>query len=140
MATKRVCLSSTFVDLKDFRDKVLERLRRAQSVAVAMEDYAAFDDRPADKCLADVASCHIYVGILAKRYGYVPDENNPERLSITEMEYRRACEPGDDEPALERLMFQLDPDEPWRDRFNDKVTGDNEAGARIDRFRAEVSK
>ena len=140
MATKRVCLSSTFVDLKDFRDKVLERLRRAQSVAVAMEYYAAFDDRPADKCLADVASCQIYVGILAKRYGYVPDENNPERLSITEMEYRRACEPGDDKPALARLMFQLDPDEPWRDKFNDKVTGDNEAGARIDRFRAEVSK
>ncbi|MBK9084692.1 MAG: DUF4062 domain-containing protein [Sterolibacteriaceae bacterium] len=140
MATKRVYLSSTFVDLKDFRDKVLERLRRAQSVAVAMEYYAAFDDRPADKCLADVASCQIYVGILAKRYGYVPDENNPERLSITEMEYRRACEPGDDKPALARLMFQLDPDEPWRDRFNDKVTGDNEAGARIDRFRSEVSK
>ncbi|MBK8337066.1 MAG: DUF4062 domain-containing protein [Sterolibacteriaceae bacterium] len=139
MAARRVYLSSTFVDLKDFREKVLERLRRAQSVVVAMEDYAAFDARPADKCLADVASCDIYIGVLGRRYGYVPLDDNPEQLSITEMEYRRAGNPGPGKPPLKRLMFQLDPGAGWPDEYCDAKTGDNEAGARIDRFRADVS-
>lgn len=139
MAARRVYLSSTFVDLKDFREKVLERLRRAQSVVVAMEDYAAFDARPADKCLADVASCDIYIGVLGRRYGYVPLDDNPEQLSITEMEYRRAGNPGPGKPPLKRLMFQLDPGAGWPDEHCDAKTGDNEAGARIDRFRTDVS-
>jgi len=50
------------------------------------------DRRPADKCVADVKTSDIYVGIFAWRYGTVPDENNPDKLSITEMEYRAARE------------------------------------------------
>ncbi len=139
MAARRIFLSSTFVDLKDFREKVLDRLRRAQSVVVAMEDYAAFDERPADKCLADVASCDIYIGVLGRRYGYVPLDDNPEQLSITEMEYRRAGNPGPGKPPLKRLMFQLDPAAGWPDEHSDARTGENGAGARIDRFRTDVS-
>jgi hypothetical protein len=44
----------------------------------AMEDYVAADDRPVDRCLADVAACTVYVGIIAWRYGYVPAEGNSE--------------------------------------------------------------
>ena len=132
---KQVYVSSTFVDLQSFRKKVLERLRGSNSIAVAMEDYPAFDERPVNKCLADVANSNIYVGILAKRYGYIPEGNNPEGLSITEMEYRKAGDAG-----LTRLMFQLDPEESWRDKFNDKVTGKGDAEKKIGRFCAEISK
>ncbi|MGH6801890.1 MAG: DUF4062 domain-containing protein, partial [Methyloceanibacter sp.] len=128
--SKRVYVSSTFVDLEAFRAKVLERLRRSQSIVVAMEDYAAFDERPADKCLKDVKGCDIYVGILAKRYGYIPANDNPDGLSITEMEYRQA--------GRTRLMFQLDPNVPWLDKYNDRLTGDGDNGVKIQRFRTEV--
>ena len=131
---KRVYVSSTFVDLQIFRKKVLERLRGSNSIAVAMEDYPAFDERPPDKCLADVANCDIYVGIMAKRYGYVPEDNNPEGLSITEMEYQKAGDAG-----LTRLMSQLDPEEPWLGELH-RATGEGDAGKRIDRFRTGVSK
>jgi hypothetical protein len=98
-----------------------------------MEDYAAFDERPANKCLADVKGCDIYVGILAKRYGHVPADNNPDGLSITEMEYRQACD-----AECTRLIFQLDPDAPWLDKFNDRLTGEGNGGAKVQRFRAAV--
>ena len=44
------------------------------------------------KCLEDVALSNIYVGIFALRYGYIPKEDNPDYLSITELEYRKAKE------------------------------------------------
>jgi uncharacterized protein DUF4062 len=54
-----------------------------------MEDCTAEDQLPADKCLADVAACDLYVGIFAWRYGFIPPDNNPDNLSIAELEYRR---------------------------------------------------
>ena len=134
MSKKKIYVSSTFVDLEQFREKVLERLRRSKSIAVAMEDYAAFDERPAERCLKDVERCDIYVGILAKRYGYIPEENNPDGLSITEMEYRKAGDAG-----LKRLMFQLDPWAPWLDEYNDRLTGEGNHGEKISGFRKAVS-
>ena len=70
-----IYLSSTYEDLKDHREAVYRALRRLGHDVGAMEDYVATDQRPVDKCLADVAACDIYVGILAWRYGYVPADN-----------------------------------------------------------------
>ena len=41
------------------------------------------NQRPLQKCLEDVASSDIYVGIFAFRYGYIPNDNgeNPKNLS-----------------------------------------------------------
>jgi hypothetical protein len=49
------------------------------------------------------------------------------------MEYRQACD-----AECTRLTFQLDPDAPWLDRFNDRLTGEGNGGAKIQRFRAAV--
>jgi hypothetical protein len=38
---------------------------------------------------ADVAGVDLYVGLFAFRYGHVPDTDNPDRRSITELEYRQ---------------------------------------------------
>ena len=45
-------------------------------------DSVAADQRPMEKCLADVGKADIYVGIFAFRYGYVPPEShgNPDKL------------------------------------------------------------
>jgi len=40
--------------------------------------------------LEDVEGCDIYVLILGHRYGHQPEADNPENLSITHLEYRRA--------------------------------------------------
>jgi len=94
-----------------------------------MEEYPAFDQRPVVKCLADVKRSDFYVGILAHRYGYVPKENNPDGLSITEQEYRQAGEAG-----IPRLMFLLDSDREWQSKFDDRMTDHVQRGAQIERF------
>jgi hypothetical protein len=107
-----VFVSSTFNDLKECREKVMLNLRRMGHQYLAMEDFVAEDKIPVDKCLEDVASCDLYVGIFAWRYGYVPDRYDK---SITELEYRKAVETGKD-----CLIFLLDEDAPWPSKFVDK--------------------
>lgn len=104
----KVYISSTYSDLKDFRASVYQVLTKLGHDVKAMEDYVATDQRPLDKCLADVKECDLYVGIFAWRYGYVPDDDNPERRSITELELRQAKDSG-----VECLVFLHDESGLW---------------------------
>src|SRR5260370_18709495 len=89
-----IYLSSTYNDLKACREAVYHVLRQMRHDVIAMEDYVATDERPIEKCLADVAASDLYIGIFAWRYGYMPSEMNPEPKSITELEYRKATQHG----------------------------------------------
>src|SRR4029453_8265823 len=131
----RIYVSSTYGDLKQHREQVYRALRELGHDVVAMEDYVASDQRPLDKCLADVASCDLYMGIFAHRYGYIPEQDNPEGRSITELEYRHAEAEG-----IPRLVFLLDPAVPWSPVWIDAVTGDGDLGARIRMLREELGR
>jgi len=91
--------------------------------------YIAEDRRPVEKCLADVAACDVYVGIFAWRYGWIPTENNPDQISITEMEYRQAVRTG-----KKCLIFLLDGKAPWLPDFID------DDKTRIKKLRNELSE
>ncbi len=86
----RVYISSTYNDLEEHRQAVYHALRQLGHDVVAMEDYVATDQRPLAKCLEDVATSDVYIGIFAWRYGFIPPNDNPEQHSITELEYRQA--------------------------------------------------
>jgi WD40 repeat protein len=133
----RVYLSSTFEDLKEYRAAVLAELEQAGLDVAQMESYVATDERPVDKCLADVAASDIYVGLFAWRYGYEPPaaHGNPLGRSITELEYRQA-----ETSQLRKLIFFAHPNTKagWPDRFVDERTGQGDGGAKLARFRAEV--
>jgi uncharacterized protein DUF4062 len=77
-------------------------------VDVAMEYYVAEDQAPLDRCLADVRSSDVYIGIFAWRYGAIPEAGNPDGLSFTELEYRCAAESG-----KTCLIFLLSEDASW---------------------------
>ena len=104
----KIYISSTYEDLIDARARVYHTLRQMQHDPRAMEDYLAADQRPLDRCLEDVESCDLYVGILAWRYGYVPENGNPDGKSITELEFRHAVKCG--KPCI---LFLLHEDAPW---------------------------
>jgi hypothetical protein len=131
----RIYVSSTYGDLWDHREKVYRTLRQLGHDVVAMEDYVATDQRPLAKCLEDVAACDLYVGIFAHRYGYVPEHDNPEGRSITELEYRRAQGLG-----IPRLVFLLDEVTPWPPPRMDVFTGDSDQGVRIRTLREELGR
>ena len=103
-----IYVSSTFNDLKDHRAAVREALRKLGHVDIAMEHYVAESKRPLAKCLSDVRSCDLYVGVFAWRYGYIP--KGSER-SITEKEFREAvrCEKS-------TLLFLVDKNAEWPSR------------------------
>jgi hypothetical protein len=126
----RIYISSTFIDLEEHREKVYRQLRSLRHDVVAMEDYVAADQRPLDQCLQDVRDADVYVGIFAWRYGYVPDTENPEGKSITELELCEAERLG-----KPRLVFVLKNTAPWPPNMMDATTGENEGGARIKALR-----
>ncbi|HEY3363127.1 MAG TPA: HEAT repeat domain-containing protein [Methanosarcina sp.] len=108
----RVFVSSTFKDLEECREKVRLNLKRMRHEDIAMEYFIAEDKRPVDKCLGDVASCDLYIGVFAWRYGYTPEGYGK---SITELEYRKAVKAG-----KECLIFLLHEDAPWPPKYVDK--------------------
>jgi hypothetical protein len=88
----RVYVSSTVADLRAERAAVFDWLRLARHQAV--DSYLPDSDTVRDSCLADVAACDLYVLIAGHRYGFQPAQDNPEGLSITHLEFRRAGEAG----------------------------------------------
>src|SRR5437588_144047 len=127
----QIYLSSTHSDLKQYRDVVYRTLRQMRHDVIAMEDYVATDQRPLAKCLADVSLCNLYVLIIAWRYGYVPEQDNPEKRSITEMEFRQAVQKG--KPCL---VFLLAEDHPWSPLKIEK----GEGAERLQALRRELSE
>jgi hypothetical protein len=129
MRMARIYVSSIFLDLKEHREQVSRVLRRMGHEDVAMEYYVAEDKRPVDKCLEDVADCDVYVGIFAWRYGWIPTKNNRKKLSITEMEYRKAL-------ATDKkcLIFLLDGKAPWSLDFVDRTR------EKIEKLRDELAE
>ena len=98
MARKKVYVSSTFKDLEEHRSAVKATLERAAFDVECMEKYPAFDERPKDKCLADVAECDYYVLILAWRYGFQPEDDNPRTKDLSPIfgssgQFVGGCEP-----------------------------------------------
>lgn len=96
----------------------------------------ATDQRPVNKCLNDVEKADIYVGIFAFRYGYIPrsEHNNPNGLSIAELELRHAQH--HKKPCLTFLADQKASGFPAA--MMDAYTGDGEAGKHIKRLRDEL--
>ena len=124
----KVYVSSTVADLAEERRAVLEWLRLARHQAV--DSYLPDSDTVRDSCLADVGSCDLYVLIVGHRYGFQPPEDNPEGLSITQLEFRRAGECGIARVALLRTSI---PD------VSLSEIGDPRRAALVHAFRAEVA-
>lgn len=88
-----VMISSTTVDLPEHRHETSEAIQRMGHTPVMMEHGSAEWNSDAIKfSLEKVGKSQVYIGIFGLRYGYIPDDpvRNPDRLSITEMEYRHA--------------------------------------------------
>jgi len=92
-----------------------------------MEYYIAESRRPLAKCLDDVSSCDLYIGIFAWRYGYIPPG---QKKSITELEFRHAVKQG-----KTCLFFLLKNGAPWP---TDRI--EFEASDRITALRKEIQE
>jgi hypothetical protein len=124
----KVYVSSTIVDLEAERQVVIDWLVAAQHQVV--HSYRPGSDTVREGCLADVDACDVYVLILGHRYGFQPADGNPEGLSITHLEFRRAVRSGKPRVALLRTSI---PDVSLSD------VADPVKAAPVFAFRAEVA-
>ena len=82
-----VFVSSTFIDLKDYRSEIINSIRRLSLNDISMENFGARDERPLIECQKLITKSDIFVGIYAHRYGFIPQNQS---RSITELEYNHA--------------------------------------------------
>lgn len=83
----RIFLCSTYSDLVDEREAVLDVIRRLQHVHDSMEFFGARPDCPLDTCLAEVRASDIVLVIVGHRYGtLVPGH----KKSYIDLEYEEA--------------------------------------------------
>lgn len=94
---KGVTISSTFQDLEEHRDALIDILTGQGLFPIAMEHDSA---RPGvdviDSSIQKVRDGAAYIGIISRRYGQVPEcpRRNPDGLSITELEFDEALRLG----------------------------------------------
>ncbi len=92
----KVFVSSTYLDNEKRRKLVAEAIQRAGMQWHGMELFTAESRRALEACEEYARGADVLVGIIAWRYGWIPDGR---QVSITEIEYNA---------AKERLMFVLD--------------------------------
>src|SRR5579883_575398 len=92
--THRIFLSSTSVDLHDWRSRLDGLLPYLGQFSVVMDRFSL---RPlgsidaTDLSLDELSGCQVYILLLGWRYGYVPDG---QKLSVTHQEYQAARKNG----------------------------------------------
>ena len=124
----KIYISSTYEDLKDYREAANKAVRKLGHHAICMEDYVARDKRSVQQCLEDVRNCDLYIGIIAWRYGHVPDESTK---SITHLEYEAAVK-----AKKPRLIFLHKDENKQKKCFVEK--GDKRKA--VDAFREQALK
>ena len=124
----RVFVSSTYIDLIDYRKASENAINDKGQKYEGMEYMGARDEEPTKACLNLVKECDLFIGIYAWRYGYIPDDPD---VSITEQEYQYAKKLG-----IPCLCYFVDEDFPWLPKFMEKGS----AGDKLKLFKNNISK
>jgi len=103
----KVMISSTARDLPEHRKQLVEACLRQGMFPLRLEDLPANSDEAVTSSLKMIEEADVYIALIANRYGYIPKKNNPDQISVTEMEYNRAVA-----RKIERLIFVMDKSHP----------------------------
>ena len=80
------------MDLQPERNAINEVANQIEAIPVKMELFTARNESPEEVCLEEVSNSDCYIGIFGDRFGFVPPEDNPDRLSVTAIEFEKARE------------------------------------------------
>ena len=104
-------VSSTYLDLKDHRARVIGALRGMGMFVDPMEDWKADSDEPKKFSQERMEGCDLCVLLVAFRRGYIPDG---ETKSITQLEYEAAVKQG-----VEIRVYLLNEEAAWTRKFDE---------------------
>lgn len=123
-----IFVSSTYEDLKSYRDEVERSIICMNQTIKGMEFFGSTPERPLDKCLQTVRECRLYIGIIGMRYGSVEEDSGK---SFTELEYDEAVK-----NRIPVLIYILDENHPIASRFVDK----GEGAEKLEAFKSRLKK
>ncbi len=130
-----VMVSSTFKDLEKHRAALIAAIHKQEFASVVMEnDTAKADVDVIESSLQMVRDAAAYIALIGLRYGQTPEcpDRNPDKLSITELEFNEAQRLG--RPIL---LFLMDKDHELK--FSD-FEHDPANMAKLDAFRERAKK
>ncbi|MBC8448331.1 MAG: DUF4062 domain-containing protein [Chloroflexi bacterium] len=124
----KVFISSTYRDLVEHRQAVIDILLRLNLQPIAMEFFGADPDEPKQVCADKIRDCGLFIGIYAHRYGFIPED---DEKSITEQEFDLAQE-------LDKHCFCyiVDDNHPWPPKMIENEPGKSKLAA----FKARLDK
>lgn len=123
----QVFVSSTYADLKDERQKVLQTLMEMDCIPSGMEMFPASDEEQWEFIKKVIDDCDYYLLIIGGRYGSLSSDG----ISYTEKEYQYAVEKG-----IKVIAFLHESPE---DLSVSKTDIDPELMAKLSEFRSQVS-
>lgn len=124
----QVFVSSTYVDLREERQQVIQALLELDCIPSGMELFPAADEDQWSLIQNVIDECDYYILIIGGRYGSTSEEG----ISYTEMEYRYALETG--KPII--AFLHKDPSKIEKG----KSEADSEGQKKLDAFRELAQK
>ena len=119
----KVFVSSTYEDLKEYRQAVRDAILGLKNQPLMMEHFITEGEPPNEECLKRVEESDVVIGIYAYRYGSIPPG---EKISVTEQEYWHAVK------KKKRIFcFLLHSDADWPEKFRDDTPKLKEFRGRI---------
>lgn len=128
----QIFISSTYIDLKDEREKVKELILKLHHIPAGMEAFnAACTDQWAiiEKMIDE---CDYYILIIGGRYGSLISKGKDKGMSYTEKEYRYAKKSG-----LPILAFIASDDAPIPQKY---IESDPEKREKLEKLKEELKK
>ncbi len=123
---KKIYVSSTIEDLSVFRSAVRNEIERLGHIFIGTEILESIIVEATRLHHKEIASCDLFIGVYAHRYGFVPPE---EQKSIIEQEYDlaqhfdKSC-----------FIYFLDDDVAWKPKYIDRW----ELGQKLDQFKTKI--
>jgi hypothetical protein len=123
----QVFVSSTFRDLKEEREKVLQAILELKAFPAGMELFPSADDEQFEFIKREIDSSDYYIVVIAGRYGSMRDG-----ISFTEMEYDYAISKG--KPVLSFLHHDI------QQLIGQKLEPTDEERGKLQTFREKAQK
>ncbi len=117
----KIFVSSTYLDLNDYRIKAKKAIEESKNEFIGMETFQSHTHEPTEFCPEKVEECDAFVLIVAYRYGNIPDG---QTISITQLEYEHALR-----KKIPVRIYLMDDKHPWpsspefRDKNPESVDG-----------------
>ena len=111
----KIFVSSTYLDLKEYRDKARKAIEESENEFVGMETFQSHTHEPSEFCPERVEECNVLVLLVAYRYGTTPEG---EKNSITHLEYEHARK-----KKIPVRIYLTKDNYPWQPNFIDENRG-----------------